>query len=97
VKALVINLDRDVERMGFQAGQLDTLGIALERMPAITPESLDPPADSPFWGRWQRPLRPVEMALAASHAAVWRTVVAGDGPALVLEDDALLAPACRIC
>jgi glycosyl transferase family 25 len=92
VKALVINLDRDTARMAFQARQLGALGIGFARLPAITPDALDPPPDNPYWGRWQRPLRPAEMALTASHGVAWRAIAAGADPVLVLEDDALLAP-----
>lgn len=92
MKALVINLDRDTERLAFQRRQLGALGLAFDRLPAITPADLDPPSGAAYWGRWQRPLRPAEMALTASHRAAWRIIAADDRPMLVLEDDALLAP-----
>jgi glycosyl transferase family 25 len=67
------------------------LHLAFERIEAVTPVTLDPPADHPLWHRWQRPLRATEMALLASHVRAWRRVEALAEPCLVLEDDALLA------
>ena len=91
MKTLIINLAQAQDRMGFMQEQMERLGLAWERIEAITPATLDPPADNPVWQRWQRPMRTTEMALCASHMAAWRRVIALDTPCLVLEDDALLA------
>lgn len=88
---LIINLAHATDRMGFMQAQLNALGLAWDRVEAVTPQTLSPGADDPVWQRWQRPLRTTEMALCASHMAVWRRVVALDAPCLVLEDDAVLA------
>ena len=40
---------------------------------------------------WQRPLRQVEIACYYSHRKIWSIVAKGDAPALILEDDAILA------
>ena len=92
MKALVINLDDAQARMDFMAGQLDRLSISWERLPAVTAETLSPPADDPYWTRWERPMRVTEMAALASHRAAWRQVLYSAAPHLVLEDDALLMP-----
>lgn len=90
MRALVLNLAGAVERMAFQRGQLERLGIAIERVEAVTPETLQPPADDPYWDRWERPMRDAEKAILGSHRAAWARVAAMGAPALVLEDDAWL-------
>lgn len=91
MRALVINLAAASDRMAFQAAQAERLGLPLERIEAVTPATLVPPAEDPVWNRWQRPLRVTEMALTASHVVAWRRVLALGEPCLILEDDALLA------
>lgn len=91
MKTLIINLAGAQDRMAFMQAQVERLGLDWERIEAVTPQTLRPLADDPVWQRWQRPLRTTEMALCASHMAVWRRVIALDAPCLVLEDDALLA------
>lgn len=93
MKALVINADPRSRRMAFQAAQLQALGIEFARWPAITPQTLAPPAEDPFWEGWERPLSPVEKAIFCSHRAIWQAVGEGRDPVLVLEDDAVLARA----
>ena len=92
ITALVINRAADTARMALMHGQLDRLGLSYERLEARTPDTLSPPADDRFWQRWERPMTPVEMAIAESHMTAWRRVEAADRPLLILEDDALLAP-----
>ena len=91
MKTLIINLAHATDRMAFMQGQMAQLGLAWERIEAVTPHTLVPGADDPVWQRWQRPLRTTEMALCASHMAVWRRVLWLNAPCLVLEDDAVLA------
>jgi glycosyl transferase family 25 len=91
MRALVINMATATDRMGFMAAQLDALGLSWERIAAVTPATLSPPADDPVWHRWQRPMRVTEMALCASHVAAWGRVMALGAPCLVLEDDAVLS------
>lgn len=93
MRALIINLARSTGRMAFMESQMARLGLPWERIEAVTPETLSPPAGDPVWHRWQRPLRVTEMALCASHMAAWRRVLALGAPCLVLEDDAVLAAA----
>ena len=90
MKTLIINLARATDRMEFMRAQMADLGLDWERIEAVTPATLQPPADDPVWHRWQRPMRSTEMALCASHMAALRRAIALDAPCLVLEDDALL-------
>ena len=92
MRTLVINLARATDRMAFMDAQLRALGLPFERVEAVTPVTLSPPASDAVWRRWQRPLRTTEMALCASHMAAWRRVLELNEPCLVLEDDALLSP-----
>jgi len=91
MRALILNMAMATERMGFMAAQMAHFGLDYERIEAVTPATLAPPAEDPVWHRWQRPMRATEMALCASHVAAWRRIVALDAPCLVLEDDAVLA------
>ncbi len=91
MRALIINMASATDRMRFMEAQVAALGLPWERVPAVTPDTLDPPADDPVWHRWQRPMRVTEMALCASHMAAWRAVSVAGEPVLVLEDDAVLA------
>jgi len=89
MRTLVINVASATDRMAVMARQLDHLGLAWERLEAVTPETLAPGPEDTFWQRWQRPMRVTEMALTASHMAAWKQV--RDAPILILEDDALLS------
>jgi len=92
MKALVLNLAAETERMAYMEAQLRALGLAFERLEAVTPATLTPPPDDRYWSLWKRPLRQTECAAFASHLAAWRRVAAGDQPWLILEDDAVLMP-----
>ena len=91
MQVLVINVAASTDRMELQRVQLAMLGLKFERVEAVTPETLDPPASDAVWQSWERPLRVTEMALFASHSVAWRRVIELGRPCLVLEDDALLA------
>jgi glycosyl transferase family 25 len=91
VRALVINLASAGDRLALQAAQMRALRLPWERIEAVTPATLTPPATDPVWHRWQRPLRATEMALLASHRRAWERVAGLAEPCLVLEDDALLS------
>ncbi len=92
MKALVINLASETVRMTFMAAQLDAMGVAFERVEAVTPDTLKPSPDDPYWTLWERPMRVTEMAALASHRVAWERVANGTAPALILEDDALFMP-----
>ena len=91
MKIRVINVASATTRMAFQGEQLKRLGLAFERIEAMTPDTLSPPSDDASWATWERPMREIEKALYASHRSVWAKIAAEDGPCLVLEDDALLS------
>lgn len=90
VRAFVINLDTDTERMAFMARQLDALGIPYERFAALRGESVpvkeyDAEAARSTGGH---ALIPGELGCAASHKRIYEQVLARGLPyALVLEDD----------
>lgn len=90
MKALVINIGAETARMAFMAGQLDAMGVAFERLEAVTPATLTPTANDPYWSRWERPMRTTEMAALASHRTAWERAAGGDASVLILEDDALM-------
>ncbi|MEM9754762.1 MAG: glycosyltransferase family 25 protein [Pseudomonadota bacterium] len=92
MRALVINTAAATDRMALMARQLGAIGLDWDRLDAVTPDTLSPGPDDPFWQRWQRPMRVTEMALTASHMAAWRRVIEARAPILILEDDALLSP-----
>ncbi len=90
MRAIVINMDAAADRLAFQTRQLAALAINWDRLAAITPAQMTPPATDPYWLGWQRPLRDVEKAVMASHRAAWAQIAAGNAPRLILEDDAVL-------
>lgn len=92
MRAIVINVAGETQRMQFQAEQLEALGIAFDRFAAVTSADLPFPQDSSYWRQWERPMRVVEMSAFASHQRVWMAVSEGREPVLVLEDDAVLMP-----
>lgn len=91
---ILINLDRDADRLAHMAGELGRVGLAFERLPAVLGLAM---AD------WQKPyflneagavasrLKPGEIGCYASHLLAARRIVDGALPAaLVLEDDCAL-------
>jgi glycosyl transferase family 25 len=93
----LINLDRSPDRLATMQRRLDALGLTFVRVPAVDgarePE-LVATVDRELYRRTHgRGLRVGEIGCYMSHLAVMRRFLA-DGPdlALVLEDDAVLAP-----
>lgn len=90
---VVINLDRDTDRLAHMLVQFDQLGLAFERFAAINgadlPENLRPY----FPSSAQLPLSPGEIGCYASHLAICQRVVEGSLPPIVcvLEDDVALS------
>lgn len=91
MEALVINLARSTDRMAFQRRQLAALGLAHERLEAVTAEDAARRRPESYWQGWERPLRPAERACLMSHVAAWERIAASGRPTLVLEDDAVLS------
>lgn len=92
----VINLDRAPERLARIAAQLERLGLAWTRLPAVDARALRPEQraalDEATYRR-RHGKEPVlgELGCYLSHVAVMREFLAGDARfALVLEDDVIL-------
>jgi glycosyl transferase, family 25 len=90
--ALVISLPIATARRAMQAAQLGRLGIAHRFLDATAVADIPPAELARLERAWCRPLRPAEVACALSHRRAWKEVAAGQGPVLILEDDAVLAP-----
>jgi glycosyl transferase family 25 len=92
MKAFVINLDRNPERMAHMQALLDGLGIAFERVAACDGRSL---SDTEL--REASPdLSPGEIGCLISHRAVWEKIAETSEPyGIVFEDDVFIAPAIK--
>ncbi|MGG7519583.1 glycosyltransferase family 25 protein [Allorhizobium undicola] len=90
MKVYVINLASATQRLAFQTRQLAALGLAFERIEAISTATL-PPLPETFWNGWERPLSGAEKACFLSHHHLWQKIAQGHEPALILEDDAVLS------
>lgn len=91
MRALILNLAGQTERMGVIKAQMTHFALDYERVEAVTPATLSRPADDPYWHQWQRPMRDTEKAVLESHQKAWKRVMQLGHPCLILEDDALLA------
>ena len=92
MQALILNLDREADRLAWQIEQVTALGLEPVRIAATTPATVTPPVDDTYWSTWERPLRTTEMACLCTHRAAWQHVVDTSAGCLVLEDDAMLEP-----
>lgn len=97
MKIYVINLDRNPERMDFMRGQLERLGLAFERFPAVYGKALsDDERKSGFspirsFIASKKRMSDAEIGVAMSHVGCYRRLLATDEPAaLVFEDDVRL-------
>lgn len=91
IPVLVISMATATARRDMQAAQLGALGVPFRFLDATVAADL-PTAELARLDRlWCRPMRPAEVACALSHRRAWDSVAAGDGPVLILEDDAILA------
>lgn len=93
---LVINLDRAPERLARITGQLQTLGLAFERLPAVDARAFTPEQqaalDVPAYRR-KHGMEPLggELGCYLSHVEAMRRLLASPARfALVLEDDVLV-------
>ncbi|WP_168390991.1 glycosyltransferase family 25 protein [Acinetobacter indicus] len=91
MQVLIINLARSTERLAFQQKQFARLGLSFQRLDAVSVDEISEEAYQRLGFGWQRPLRKVEVACFLSHQKAWETVVRANAPALILEDDAVLA------
>jgi glycosyl transferase family 25 len=93
----LLNLDSAPHRLAAMKEQLDALGLAFERFPAVagkllSADELEAVAPSHLWeGRRRR--NPGEIGCFLSHRAILETIVARNLPlACILEDDVRLSP-----
>lgn len=91
MQVLIINLARSTERLDFQMQQCARLGLAFQRLAAVSTDDISEEDYQALGFGWQRPLRKVEVACFLSHKKAWETVLELNAPALILEDDAVLA------
>jgi glycosyl transferase family 25 len=84
---VVINLDRDVDRMAHMHAQLARCGVQYQRFRALQGDRLT--SDLARYFPFGTPLSPGEIGCYASHLAIMQAVARGDmpTPTLVLEDD----------
>jgi glycosyl transferase family 25 len=91
----VINLDRSPERWAAIHAQLERLGIAHQRVPAVDAREIGPgpwhDVDQALYDKWHhRPVRPQVIANYRSQIKALRIFVASGTPyGLMLEDDAV--------
>lgn len=91
LKTFVINLDRSADRLAFMQEQAAEHGITIDRIRAV--EGTEVPAWLAREFRGPHRLSPGEIGCYASHLVVAKHIVASEiAWALVLEDDAKLAP-----
>lgn len=95
MKMLVINLDRETEKMAFVARQLESLGLVFERVSAVDARGLSDEdrhrAVNGFAWRCAtgRSVRPAEIGCALSHYGIYGRMTE---PVCILEDDVELQP-----
>jgi glycosyl transferase, family 25 len=89
-----INLATRPDRRDFMEAQLAALGLAGTRIEAATPADLTAEEVALYCdGHQPRYLRRKELACTRSHERAWQAMLdAGEGRALILEDDAELSP-----
>lgn len=95
VEAIVINLDRDAERMAHMRTELERCGLKFTRFAAIDGADVPGAYARHFSVGPERILSRGEIGCYASHLAVCEMIVRGElsAPALVLEDDVVLTDA----
>lgn len=91
MQTFVISLANAYERRAFQQAQLYNLGISFHFIDAVSAEYLSNHDLTIALNRWERPLMPTEVACFFSHYNLWLRIAKSDEPALILEDDAILA------
>ena len=97
MKAFVINLDKNPERLAFMQDQFRRFGMDVERFPAVYGKALTPEELRRDHSRirsyiaFQKRMEPPKVAVALSHSGVYQTIIDRGLPyALVLEDDVVI-------
>lgn len=91
MKTYILNLPSALERRNFQAQQAERLGLAVNFIDAQTPADMPEAFFQAHAFSWERPIKITEVACFMSHHRVWQQIADSHEPALVLEDDAILA------
>lgn len=94
ISALLINLEKSSNRLGFQKLQLEKLHIPMHRLEAVKCTDFNSKKYEDLANGWQRKLRKTEVACFLSHKKAWEYVLESGVPWLILEDDALLSKRC---
>ena len=91
MKTYILNLPSALERRNFQAQQAERLGLQALFIDAQTPADIPDEFFQAHAFSWERPIKITEVACFMSHHQVWQKIADSEEPALVLEDDAILA------
>ncbi len=91
MKTYILNLPSALERRNFQTQQAHRLGLDAQFMDAQTPADIPDAFFQAHAFSWERPIKITEVACFLSHHQVWQRIADSHEPALVLEDDAILA------
>ena len=91
MKTYILNLPSALERRKFQAQQATHLGLDALFIDAQTPAYIPDAFFQAHAFSWERPIKITEVACFMSHHQVWQQIADSHEPALVLEDDAILA------
>ncbi|CAH0354136.1 glycosyltransferase family 25 protein [Aquabacterium sp. CECT 9606] len=91
MQILIINLPRHSDRLAFQKAQMDKLALSFQLAHAVDAATLPDATYDSLANTWERPLRKAEVCCFLSHRNAWQAVVNSGQPALILEDDAVLA------
>ena len=91
MKTYILNLPSALERRKFQTQQALRLGLEAQFIDAQTPADIPDAFFQAHAFSWERPIKITEVACFMSHHQVWQQIADSHEPALVLEDDAILA------
>jgi glycosyl transferase family 25 len=91
MKTYILNLPSAQERRNFQTQQAQRLGLEAVFIDAQTPADIPDAFFQTHAFSWERPIKITEVACFMSHHLVWQKIASSEEPALVLEDDAILA------
>ena len=91
MKTYILNLASAHERRKFQMAQAERLGLEATFIDAHTPADISESYMMSHAFSWERAIKITEVACFLSHYAAWEKVAASEEPALILEDDAILA------
>lgn len=91
VPVFIITLGLASARRTFQEAQAIRQGFVPNWQPALGVDDFSNEVFLQHAFSWQRPLKKTEVGCFLSHLQLWQRIAASHGPAVVLEDDALLS------